>query len=133
VPIHGEKTNVLFHPTPSVSYEPTFAKLEAQAGVVCGTIFIAIIVLGNWFGGSFKGLIPLASCIASGIWLWMKEVVRSGREVEWESEKERGMTVSLSININISLLIALGHSKLATGISRMDEHTFASRLGPDQS
>jgi hypothetical protein len=97
VPIHGEKTNVLFHPTPSVSYEATFAKLEKQAGVVCLAIFLATIVLGKWFGGSLKGLIPLAGCIASGVWLWMKEVVRSGREVEWDSEKERGLTASNKI------------------------------------
>ena len=93
VPIHGEKTNVLFHPTPSVSYEATFAKLERQAGTACIVILIAIVVLGKWFGGSLLGLIPLGACVTSGIWLWMKEVVRSGREVEWESEKERGITV----------------------------------------
>jgi hypothetical protein len=28
----------------------------------------------------------------------MKEVVRSGREVEWDSEKERGLTVILLLN-----------------------------------
>jgi hypothetical protein len=96
VPIHGEKTNILFHPTPSVSYEPTFAKLEKQAGGVCVAVGVAVIVLGKSFGGSLLGLIPLAACLVSGIWLWMKEVVRSGREVEWESEKERGLTVSKS-------------------------------------
>lgn len=35
VPIHGEKTNILFHPTPSVSYEPMFAMLEKRAGGLC--------------------------------------------------------------------------------------------------
>ena len=94
VPIHGEKTNILFHPTPSVSYEPMFAELEKRAGELCIAIFLAIVILGKMFGGSLKGLIPLASCVASGIWLWMKEVVRSGREVEWSSEQTRGETVS---------------------------------------
>ena len=42
------------------------------------------------FGGSLIGLIPLGSCVVSGIWLWMKEIVRSGREVQWSSEQERG-------------------------------------------
>lgn len=93
MPIHGEKTNILFHPTPSVSYEATFARLEKQAGVACIAILVAIIFIGKSFGGSLKGLIPLAACVTSGVWLWMKEVVRSGREVEWQSEKERGMTV----------------------------------------
>ncbi|KAK6429949.1 hypothetical protein LTR95_013898, partial [Oleoguttula sp. CCFEE 5521] len=30
VPIHGEKTNILFHPTPSVSYEPMFNRMEER-------------------------------------------------------------------------------------------------------
>ena len=96
VPIHGEKTNILFHPTPSVSYEPTFAALEARAGGLCIGVCVAIVLLGKMFGGSLKGLIPTAMLIASGIWLWMKEVVRSGREVEWSSEQSRGETVSQS-------------------------------------
>lgn len=94
VPIHGEKTNILFHPTPSVSYEPTFAALEKKTGGLCIGVFVAIVVVGKLFNGRLLGLIPLAMCVTSGIWLWMKEVVRSGREVEWESEKERGETVS---------------------------------------
>ena len=94
VPIHGEKTNILFHPTPSVSYEPMFAALETRASGLCIGVFIAIIVLGKMFGASLKGLIPTAMCIVSGIWLWMKEVIRSGREVEWSSEQSRGEVVS---------------------------------------
>lgn len=97
VPIHGEKTNILFHPTPSVSYEPMFAALETRASGLCIGVFIAIIVLGKMFGASLKGLIPTAMCIVSGIWLWMKEVIRSGREVEWSSEQSRGEVVSASI------------------------------------
>lgn len=93
MPIHGEKTNILFHPTPSVSYEPMFAILETRAAGLCIAIFISIVVLGKMFGGSLKGLIPLGACLASGVWLWMKEVVRSGREVEWSSEQNRGETV----------------------------------------
>lgn len=97
VPIHGEKTNILFHPTPSVSYEPMFAALETRASGLCIGVFIAIVLLGKMFGGSLKGLIPTAMCIISGIFLWMKEVVRSGREVEWSSEQSRGETVSGAI------------------------------------
>jgi len=97
VPIHGEKTNILFHPTPSISYEPMFASIENRAGVLCIAIFLATVIVGNMFGGALKGLIPLAMCLTSGIWLWMKEVVRSGRELEWSSEKERGETVSQPI------------------------------------
>lgn len=93
VPIHGEKTNILFHPTPSVSYEPYFASMEKRAGVLCIGVLAAIVILGKMFGGRILGLLPLGACISSGIWLWMKEVVRSGREVEWSSEKTRGETV----------------------------------------
>ena len=93
VPIHGEKTNILFHSTPSVSYEPYFAAMEKKTGGLCVGILIAIMVVGKMFGGSLKGLIPLSMFVTSGVWLWMKEVVRSGREVEWSSEKTRGQTV----------------------------------------
>lgn len=93
VPLHGEKTNILFHPTPSVSYEPMFAALEKRAAGLCIGVFLAVVIFGKLFGGSLKGLIPTAACITSGIWLWMKEVVRSGREVEWSSEQSRGETV----------------------------------------
>jgi hypothetical protein len=70
-----------------------FESLEKQAGGLVIGITLAVIVLGRMFGGSLYGLIPLALCVASGLWLWMKEVVRSGREVEWSSEKERGKMV----------------------------------------
>lgn len=93
VPIHGEKTNVLFHPTPSVSFEPMFASLEQRATILCAAIFVGTVVVGKLFGGALKGLIPLGMCISSGVFLWMKEVVRSGREVEWSSEKKRGEMV----------------------------------------
>lgn len=96
VPIHGEKTNILFHPTPSVSYEPAFASMEKKAGMLSAGVLLAIIFLGKLFGGSLFGLIPTAACVASGIWLWAKEAVRSGREVEWDSEKKRGETVRLA-------------------------------------
>ncbi|KAK8171031.1 hypothetical protein BKA80DRAFT_298330 [Phyllosticta citrichinensis] len=92
VPIHGEKTNILFHPTPSVSYEPYFVTIEKQAGGVCAGVVIAIVMIGKMFGGSLWGLIPLGACVASGVWLWMKEVVRRGRELEWHSERTRGQT-----------------------------------------
>ncbi|KAK5086662.1 hypothetical protein LTR05_003830 [Lithohypha guttulata] len=92
VPIHGEKTNILFHPTPSISYEPMFDSLEKRATALSVGILLSIIVVGKMFGGALKGLIPLAFCIASAVYLWMREVVRSGREMEWSSEQERGHT-----------------------------------------
>lgn len=93
VPIHGEKTNILFHPTPSVSYEPMYKSLENRTTVLVAGIFLAIVVLGRLFGGALYGLIPLGACVASGVFLWMKEVIRSGREMEWHSERQRGQMV----------------------------------------
>jgi hypothetical protein len=84
---------VLFHPTPSVSYELMFEALEKRTNILCGAIFASIVVLGKMFGGALHGLIPLAMCISSGLFLWMKELVRSGRAVEWSSERDRGEMV----------------------------------------
>lgn len=97
VPIHGEKTNILFHPTPSVSYEPTFKMIEQRATILCIFLFLGTAIIGKMFGGSLKGLIPLGMCLSSGVFLWTKELIRSGREVEWDSEKTRGETVRWSI------------------------------------
>jgi len=97
VPIHGEKTNVLFHPTPSVSYEPMYAALEARANVLCAGIFFAIIFLGKMFGGRLWGLIPLAMVIVSGVFLWVKDLIRQGRDTEWLSEQTRGETAVVNL------------------------------------
>ncbi|KAL4808388.1 hypothetical protein BDV18DRAFT_134853 [Aspergillus unguis] len=97
VPIHGERTNVLFHPTPTISYRPMFEKLEKRANALCIGIAAGIIVLGRTFGASFWGLIPLAFCITSGVWLWAQEVIRSGREVEWSSEQMRGQVATANL------------------------------------
>ena len=95
VPVRGTKTNVLFHPTPTTSYQPMFDELERRATGLSVGIVVAVVVLGQAFGGSLWGLIPLAACLASGVYLWMKEVVRSGKELEWKSEKLRGQTVGV--------------------------------------
>jgi hypothetical protein len=70
-----------------------YAALETRASVLSVSVLVAIVVLGKMFGGALYGLIPLGMCISSGIFLWMKEVIRSGREVEWSSEQERGEVV----------------------------------------
>lgn len=97
VPIHGEKTNILFHPTPSITFVPMFDELEKRANALVAGIAIAIIIVGKAFGGSLWGLIPLAFCIASGVFLWVKEVIRSGRDHEWSNEQLRGQTVCYSL------------------------------------
>ncbi|KAJ5815138.1 hypothetical protein N7474_006915 [Penicillium riverlandense] len=97
LPIRGEKTNILFHPTPTISFKPMFDQLETRATALCIIIPFAIIVLGRFFGGSLWGLIPLAACIASGVWLWVREVIRSGREMEWSSEQLRGQMATANL------------------------------------
>ena len=69
-----------------------YASLEKQADVLCITLFLATVIVGKMFGGSLWGLIPLGACIGSGVFLWMKELVRRGREMEWSSEQQRGET-----------------------------------------
>jgi len=132
VPIHGEKTNILFHPTPSVSYEPTFAALEKKAGFLCIGILVVTVVIGKMFGGALKGLIPLAMCLSSGVWLWVKEVIRSGREVEWDSEQTRGQMVIFPRRHTRRPLTRTGNRKSSPRVRRVDEHTPRGHLGPNQ-
>ncbi|PSN68985.1 hypothetical protein BS50DRAFT_675241 [Corynespora cassiicola Philippines] len=97
VPIHGEKTNILFHPTPSVSYEPMFESLERRGTYLAAGILVGTVFVGRMFGGAFLGLTALGLCLASGVYLWVKEVIRSGREVEWHSEKTRGQMATANL------------------------------------
>jgi Ca2+-dependent lipid-binding protein len=90
VPIHGEKTNVLFHPTPSVSFEPMFAAIETRATALCAGIFASIVLIGSIFGGRLWGLVPLGACVASAVFLFMKDLITRGRDLEWSSERQRG-------------------------------------------
>lgn len=70
-----------------------FDQLEKRGTALCIAIPFAIIVLGRIFGGSLLGLIPLAFCVTSGVWLWVQEVIKSGKEMEWSSEQMRGQMV----------------------------------------
>lgn len=97
VPIRSEKTSVLFYKTPSVSYEPMFNTIEERANTLCIGIFFAILFMGRLFGGSLWGLIPLAGCVASGVFLWCKDLIRQGRDMEWHSERERGETATANL------------------------------------
>ncbi|KAG6233364.1 hypothetical protein E4U26_002362 [Claviceps purpurea] len=97
VPIRSEKTSVLFFKTPSVSYEPMFETLETKGNVLCSGIFFAIVFVGRLFGGRLLGLIPLAFCVAAGVFLWIKDLVRQGRDLEWSSEQERGETATVNL------------------------------------
>lgn len=74
-----------------------FAALEQRANVLCLAIFFGIIFIGQVFGGSLWGLIPLSVIVACGVFLWAKDVIRQGRDVEWSSEKERGETATMNL------------------------------------
>jgi hypothetical protein len=74
-----------------------FDDIEKRANGLIAGIFLAIIIVGRMFGGSLWGLIPLAACVASGVFLWVKELIRSGRDAEWRSEQLRGETVRAAL------------------------------------
>ena len=136
VPIHGEKTNVLFHPTPSVSYEPMYDIIEGRATVLCAGVFFAIIFIGKFFGGSLLGLIPLAMCISSGIFLWMKDVVKQGRDIEWSSEQKRGEMATANLipesvewmNTFLTVVWGLLNPELFASVADTLEVTVPTRL-----
>jgi hypothetical protein len=104
-----------------------FEALEKRANGLCVGIVIAVIFLGKVFGASLWGLLPLSFCLASGVYVWAKEVVRSGRELEWSSEQLRGQTVRSffhSLRDDQSRSSAdylLGHRQPVARISGMDE------------
>lgn len=74
-----------------------FAALEARANVLSAAIFFAVVFLGSWFGGKLWGLVPLAMCVSSGVFLWVRDVIRQGRDMEWSSEQQRGETAVLNL------------------------------------
>ncbi|RPB08324.1 hypothetical protein P167DRAFT_512393 [Morchella conica CCBAS932] len=94
VPIHGEKTNILFHPTPSLSLRGTvFHDLEKRATTLCGILFVSIVVLGRILTqGSIIGLLIVAAGVSSYIFYWTKNLVEESANVDWETEKRRGQT-----------------------------------------
>lgn len=98
VPIHGERTNVLFHPTPTITLEPMFSILEFRASMVCLGIAASTLIVGTIFGSTpFWITFLLAAGTSSGVYLWMKEVIRSGREFEWSAEKKRGEVATVNL------------------------------------
>ena len=86
--------------------------METRANILCAGILITTVVVGKMFGGALKGLIPLGMCLASGVYLWMKEVIRSGREVEWSSEQVRGQMVG-----RLGGIVALKYANCRAGLS----------------
>ena len=136
VPIRSEKTSILFYKTPSVSYEPMFEHLEQRGNFLCGGIFIAIIFVGKFFGGRLLGLIPLAACVASGVWLWIKDLIRQGRNNEWASEQDRGETATANLipesvewmNTMLGIVWGLINPEMFAGIADTLEDVMAASV-----
>ncbi|KAF7546532.1 hypothetical protein G7Z17_g8377 [Cylindrodendrum hubeiense] len=136
VPIRSEKTSVLFYKTPSVSYEPMFEILEQRANVLCVGIFIAIVFMGKMFGGRLLGLVPLALCITSGVFLWVKDLIRQGRDLEWSSEQERGETATANLipesvewmNTMLGIVWGLVNPEMFAGIADTLEDVMAASV-----
>lgn len=74
-----------------------YAAIEARANILCAAIFFSIVFIGKIFGGRLWGLLPLGFCIASGVFLWVKDLVRQGRDTEWYSEQRRGETAVVNL------------------------------------
>lgn len=70
VPIGGEKSNVLFHPTPQVNFDHVYDALKQDLRQVAYLIFGSVIVLdwlfigGGWIG-FLKSLLPAAGVAAA--------------------------------------------------------------------
>ncbi|KAK7424340.1 hypothetical protein QQX98_000608 [Neonectria punicea] len=136
VPIRSEKTSVLFYKTPSVSYEPMFGILETRANVLCTGIFFAIVFIGKMLGGRLLGLIPLAFCVAAGVFLWVKDVIRQGRDMEWASEQERGETATTNLipesvewmNTMLGIVWGLINPEMFAGIADTLEDVMAASV-----
>ncbi|KAL6400771.1 putative transmembrane protein [Ilyonectria robusta] len=136
VPIRSEKTSVLFYKTPSVSYEPMFGILEQRANVLCAGIFFGIVFLGKMFGGRLLGLVPLAFCVASGVFLWAKDLIRQGRDLEWASEQERGETATANLipesvewmNTMLGIVWGLVNPEMFAGVADTLEDVMAASV-----
>lgn len=74
-----------------------YAAIEARANILCAAIFFSVVFIGKVFGGRLLGLLPLGFCVASGVFLWMKDLVRQGRDAEWYSEQRRGETAVVNL------------------------------------
>lgn len=131
VPIKGEKTNILLHPTPSLSLEDTvFVGFEKKAGALCVGIVAVVVVLGKVLGGMgifVSGLI--GSLVGGGVWYWAQGVMKEARSVDWESEKKRGeMAVNNLIpesvewmNSLLGIVWGLVNPDMLTGVADMLE------------
>ena len=74
-----------------------YAMIEQRATILCVAVLSSIVIVGKLFGGRLLGLVPLGMCVSCGIFLWMKNLVRQGRNIEWSSEQKRGETAVVNL------------------------------------
>jgi len=113
VPLRGgEKTNLLFHPTPTIALAtaPVIEALEKKAQNVCiaTLIFTTMIPLLPWILRGFKGGIHVTissllvsfvagviiSCV---IWVWTRSILSETRNIDWSAERQRGEIASANL------------------------------------
>jgi Ca2+-dependent lipid-binding protein len=98
VPLKGENTNVLFHPTPGIDFTDAYIALEKHTGRLCIGILVGIIGLTKLFQRSgFLGSIFTAIAVSGFVWFWMKRIKDEAEKIRWESERQRGVTAQLNL------------------------------------
>ena len=113
-----------------------FEYLEVRGNILCAAIFFAIIFIGRFFGGRLLGLIALSTCISSGVYLWVKELIRQGRDHEWLSEQERGETATTNLipesvewmNTMIGIVWGLINPEMFAGVADTLEDVMAASV-----
>ncbi|KAF8421574.1 hypothetical protein EV426DRAFT_718555 [Tirmania nivea] len=106
VPLRGgEKTNLLFHPTPTIALSAAAITqaLEEKAKHVCIATLILITMIPlfpsilHGFRGGIYVTVPslLASftvgiIIACAIWMWTRSILTQARNIDWSAERQRG-------------------------------------------
>lgn len=125
VPIHGEKTNILFHPTPALSLRGTvFHDLEKRTTTLCIILFASIVIFGCIItGGSFTGLTLIAAGATSYIWYWTRGLVDESANVDWESERRRGEIATANL---IPESVEWMNKLLGLGWNLVDPEMFSS-------
>jgi Ca2+-dependent lipid-binding protein len=98
VPLKGEATNVLFHPTPAVDFAEGYKLLEKYTSSLCLMIIIGIIV-ATWLFRKygFIGSVVTSIAVSGGVWFWMKRIQEEAESLRWHTERARGQTAQLNL------------------------------------
>jgi Ca2+-dependent lipid-binding protein len=98
VPLKGEATNVLFHPTPGVDFTDAFVALKKHTTMLCLGIIVLIIGLNLVFRKiGILGSIITATLVSGGVWFWMMRIKEEAEKIRWGTEKARGETAQVNL------------------------------------